>query len=50
MLTVTFLVSIDLAHSNITIDVSTQKSLLQDVKLWSNPSYEYTQIIKIVKY
>ena len=28
MLTITFLVSINLAHNNITIDVSTQKSLL----------------------
>ena len=31
MSTVTFLVSINLAHSDITIDVSTQKSLLEDV-------------------
>ena len=52
MLTVTctFLVSIYLAHSDITIDVSTQKSLLQDVKLCTNPSYKYTQIIKIIDY
>ena len=33
MLTVTFLVSFNLAHSDITIDISTQKSLLQDVEL-----------------
>ena len=46
MLTVTFLVSINLAHSDITIDVLTQKSLLQDVKLCTNPSYKYTQEIK----
>ena len=33
-----FLVSINLAHSDVTIDIPTQKSLLQDVKLCANPS------------
>ena len=37
-LTVTFLVSINLAHCDITIDNWTQKSLIQDVKLCTNPS------------
>ena len=50
MLTVTFLVSIYLAHSDITIDISTQNSLLQDVKMCTNPSYKYTHIIKIFEY
>ena len=38
------------AHSDITIDVLTQKSLLQDVKLYTNPLYKYTQKIKIIEY
>ena len=36
MLTVTFIVSVNVAHSDVAIDVSTQKSALQDIKLGTN--------------
>ena len=36
-------VSINLAHSDVTIDVSTQKSLPPDVKLCTSPLYKYVQ-------
>ena len=51
MLTVTFLASINLAHYDITIDVSTQKSLLQGVKLCANSSYKiHAENPKIIEY